>query len=122
MNSTPVGPTTSDAVVPPTSTTSVKSDGNAAPADAQGTGITLTNVPIVVVIVEQAVAVPIGSIAPFEIVTPGGACGTACTGSKGRRERRDRKVAIFGCGTEQWSMDNDTDAENERTGGTTLDN
>ena len=61
------GPRTRDAVVPPTSTTSVKVAGKGAPSEAQGTGIMSTRVPMVVVIVEQAVTVPIGSISPFVI-------------------------------------------------------
>ena len=73
MNSTSVGPMTREAVVPPTSTISVKMGGKAAPLDAQGTGMIFTNVPMVVVMVEHAVTVPVGSISPLVMKISGGA-------------------------------------------------
>ena len=101
MNSTPVGPITRDAVVPPTSTISVKTDGKAAPLDAHGTGMIFTKVPMVVVMVEHAVTVPVGSISPLVMKTSGGgsagAWGKAYTGSRGSNDRREKKIAILGC-------------------------
>ena len=105
---TSVGPTRRDAIVPSASTTSVKTEGGAPPLDAQGTGMISTRVPMVVVIVEHAVTVPVATIAPFVICTSagasGGACGRAYTGSKGRNRRRERKVAILDDLTGQWSI------------------
>ena len=77
MKSTPEGPTTSDAVVPPTSTTSVNVEGSGAPSVAHGTGMISTNEPYVVVIVEQAVTLPVAMTSPLVIMTSGGPGGAA---------------------------------------------
>ena len=87
-------PTTRDAVVPSTSTTSVKTGGKGDPFDAHGTGMISTRVPMVVVRVEQAVTVPVGTISPLVMKTSGGACGIAYTESRGRNGSIEKKVAI----------------------------
>ena len=53
-------------------TTSVKVSGRPPLSVAQGTGIRSTRVPMVVVMVEQAVIVPEGWICPLLITIPGG--------------------------------------------------
>ena len=58
----------------------------------QGTGMWSILVPIVVVIVEQAVAVPAGWISPFEIWTAGGA---ALTDDNGTKRKIARETAIL---------------------------
>ena len=83
----PEGLITSDADVPFTITSSVKKDGRA----EQGTGIWLTLVPIVVVIVEHASAVPTACIPPLDIWTMGGAALVRYIGAK---RRMAREIAI----------------------------
>ena len=73
MKSTLEGPMTRDAVVPSASTISVKTGGSGDPSELQGTGMISTRVPIVVVIVEHAVTVPVAIISPFVMCTSGGA-------------------------------------------------